>query len=273
MKVYISADMEGISGIVSSKQVISGNDDYERARKMMTKEVNTMVDAFFFRGANEVLVNDSHASMDNILIEEFDERAELICGSPKPLSMMEGIDESFDFCVFLGYHGRAGKKAAVMDHLYSSSSVFEARINGEAVSEAGLNGRLAGYFGVPVALVTGDQNAISCSKEELNDHIGIQVKEAIGRNSAKLMPFAKVVEKIREGVEEFFNKKDELKPTIEKGKINLEIEFNKTTMAEVASLIPGTEFVNGRTLSYQSNDYLEIYRTFRAMLGLASTIH
>lgn len=273
MKIYISADMEGISGIVSGKQVTSGNRDYERARKMMTKEVNTMIDALYFRGANEVLVNDSHGSMDNILIEDFDERAELISGSPKPLSMMEGIDDSFDYCIFLGYHGRAGKEAAVMDHLYSSSSVFEARINGKAVSEAGLNGRLAGYFGIPVAVVTGDQNAISCSKEELNYHIGIQVKEAIGRNSAKLLAFPKVIQKIRDGVEEFFNKKEKLKPTIENGKINLEVEFNKTTMAEMASLIPGTNFVDGRTLSYESDDYLNIYKTFRAMLGLASTIN
>lgn len=272
MKIYISADMEGISGVVSSKQVAPGNKDYERARKMMTEEVNTMVDALYFRGANKVIVNDSHGSMDNILIENFDERAELISGSPKPLSMMEGIDKSFDFCVFLGYHGRAGKKAAVMDHLYSSSSVFEARINGKAVSEAGLNGRLAGYFGVPVAMVTGDQNTILCSKQELHDHIGIQVKEAIGRNSAKLISFPKVVERIKEGVEEFFNKKEELRPTVEKEKINLEVEFNKTTMAEMACLIPGTEFVDGRTLSYKSDDYLEIYKTFRAMLGLASTI-
>lgn len=273
MKFYISADMEGISGIVSNKQVSSGNKDYERARKMMTEEVNTMIDALFFRGANEVLVNDSHGSMDNILIEDFDERAELISGSPKSLSMMEGIDSSFDFCIFLGYHGRAGKEAAVMDHLYSSSSVFEARVNGKAVSEAGLNGRLAGYYDVPVALITGDQNAISCSKEELNYHIGIQVKEAIGRNSAKLLPFPKVVEKIRDGVEIFFNNKNKFKPTVEKGNIELEVEFNKTTMAEVASLIPGTKFVNGRTLIYESEDYLEIYKTFRAMLALASTIN
>lgn len=271
MRVYISADMEGISGIVSDKQVTAGNSDYERARKLMTKEVNTMVDALFFRGANEIVVNDSHSSMDNILIEDFDKRAELISGSPKPLGMMEGIDKTFDFCVFLGYHGRAGKKAAVMDHLYSSSAIFEARINGKAVSEAGLNGRLAGYFGVPVAVVTGDQNAICCSQKELNDHIGIQVKEAIGRNSAKLIPFSKVVKKIRNGVEEFFNKKDTLQPTVEKGEINLEVEFNKTNMAEVAALIPGTETIDGRTLSYKSSDYLEIYKTFRAMLGLALT--
>ena len=273
MKIYISADMEGISGIVSNKQVTPGNNDYERARKLMTDEVNAMVDAFIFRGANEVVVNDSHGSMDNILIEEFDERATLISGSPKPLSMMEGIDNSFDLCVFLGYHGRPGKMSSVMDHTYSSSTVYEVRINGKAMSEAGLNGRLAGYFGVPVAIVTGDQNAISCAKEELNKHIGVQVKEAIGRNSAKLTPFPKIVDKIREGVAKVFEEKNDLKTTVEKDEIKLEVEFNKTTMAEMANLIPGAKLVNGRTISYKSEDYLEIYRTFRAILGLASTIN
>ena len=196
MKIYISADMEGISAIVSEKQVTAGNSEYERARKLMTKEVNAMVDAFIFRGANEVVVNDSHANMDNILIEELDERAYLISGSPKPLSMMEGIDESFDMCVFLGYHGRPGKKASVMDHTYSSDTVYEVRLNDKAMSEAGLNGRLAGYFGVPVAVVTGDQKAISCAENELNYHIGIKVKESIGRHAAKLSSFKKTVKKI-----------------------------------------------------------------------------
>ena len=272
MKIYISADMEGLSGVVSRKQVEPGNSDYERTRKMMTDEVNAMIDAFIFRGANKVVVNDSHANMDNILIEEFDERGHLISGSPKPLSMMEGIDESFDLCVFMGYHGRPGKTAAVMDHTYSSSAIYEVRINGKAMSEAGINGRLAGYYGVPVALVSGDQNTVSCAKEELNKPIGLVVKESIGRRAACLTPFPKIVDKIREKVGKVFAEKDSLQPTREKGEISLEVEFVRTTMAEMAKLIPGTESIDGRTISYKSDDFLELYKTFRAMTALARSI-
>jgi D-amino peptidase len=100
MNIYISADMEGLSGVASDRQVTRGNRDYERARKRMTREVNALINALFLEGVDRVVVNDSHANMENILIEEFDSRAELISGSPKPFSMMEGIDRTFDAVFF-----------------------------------------------------------------------------------------------------------------------------------------------------------------------------
>jgi len=111
------------------------------------------------------------------------------------LSMMQGIDESFDAVFFIGYHARAGVSYSIMDHTYTSR-IMDVKINGRKMSEAGINGRLAGYFGVPVVLVSGDQNAVKCVREELNDPVGIQVKEAIGRNAAILYPMGRV-KKIR----------------------------------------------------------------------------
>ena len=272
MKIYISADMEGLSGVVSQKQVINGNKDYERARSRMTKEVNAVIDALFAEGANEVVVNDSHAGMDNILIEEFDGRATLISGSPKPYSMMEGIDPTYDAVFFVGYHGKPGTVNSVMDHTYSSSTVFEARINGTPLGEAGINGRLAGYYGVPVAFLTGDQNAVMCAEKELHDLTGVVVKEAIGRTSARLFPFPKVVERINNGVKQAVEKIERLKPTIEEGEIKLEVDFNKSSMAEMAMLMPGTERKSGRTVAYSSDDFKEVFRAFRAMISLAGSL-
>ena len=272
MKIYISADMEGLSGVVSQKQVCSGNKDYERARRRMTKEVNAVINALFTEGVDEVVVNDSHSSMDNILIDEFDKRATLISGSPKPFSMMEGINSSFDAVFFVGYHGKPGTDKAIMDHTYSSSTVYQTRINGISLSEAGINGRLAGYYGVPVAFISGDQNAVKCGEEELINPEGVIVKESIGRTTARLFPFEEVVNRINEGVSRSLDKIDLLNPTTEEGQINLEIDFNFTSMAEMAHLMPGTKKISGRTVAYSSDDFKEVFKAFRAMITLAANI-
>ncbi|MDI3547127.1 MAG: D-amino peptidase [Halanaerobiales bacterium] len=271
MKIYISADMEGISGIVSHAQTMVEGRDYERARYLMTREVNAVVEALIQHGATEVVVNDSHNNMDNILIEEFHPGAVLISGSPKPLSMMQGIDESFDAVFFVGYHARPGITQAIIDHTYVYR-VLEAKINGKPMSEAGLNGRLAGYYGVPVALVTGDQKTILCAREELYEPVGVAVKEAIGRNSARIYPFNRVKELLNTGVAEAIKKLKSLQPTVESGSIELEVTFYLAEMAEMTLLIPGVRRKGGRTVCYTSDNYLELFKAFRAMLIITSAI-
>jgi len=272
MKIFISSDMEGISGVVSSRHTEPGNKEYDRMRALMTKEVNAVIEAAFDFGAKEIVVNDSHNNMDNILIEELDSRAVLISGSPKPLSMMEGIDGSFDAVFFVGYHARAGSSNAIMDHTYTSKVLY-AKINGKELSEAGINGRLAGYYDVPVALVTGDQNAVLCAKEELNDPVGVVVKEAVGRYAAKIYPFEIVRERIDEGVREALSKINSFKPTKEEGAVELEVSFFRTVMADMTLLIPGTKRKDPRTVVYIAKDYLEAYKVFRAMLAISPGIN
>ncbi|MGB9839836.1 M55 family metallopeptidase [Thermovenabulum sp.] len=273
MKIFISADMEGISGVVSSSHTEPGNKEYDRMRLLMTKEVNAVIQAAFDFGATEVVVNDSHNNMDNILIEELDKRAVLISGSPKPLSMMEGIDESYKAVFFVGYHARAGTDNAIMDHTYTSKVMY-AKINGREMSEAGLNGRLAGYYGVPVALITGDQNAVLCAKEELHrDIVGVVVKEAVGRYAARVFPFDIVKRKIEEGVKEALLKIDSFKPVKEEGPVELEVSFFRTVMADMTLLIPGTKKKDPRTVIYTAKDYLEAYKVFRAMLAISPGIN
>jgi len=138
MKVYISCDMEGVSGIVDSKQTRMDGEEYKRAQKLMTGEVNAAIEGALAGGATEILVNDSHGLMRNILIEELNPNAQLISGSSKPLSMMQGIDESFDAAFFIGYHAQAGTPYSVLDHTYSSI-VYQVSLNGRPVGETGLN--------------------------------------------------------------------------------------------------------------------------------------
>lgn len=269
MKIFISADMEGISGVVSFSHVEPDTKEYERFRKIMTKEVNAVVEAAYQFGATEVVVNDSHNNMDNILIEELHPKAVLISGSPKPWSMMQGINESFDAVFFVGYHARAGSEEAVMDHTYTGR-IFTAKINGRPMSEAGLNGRLAGTFGIPVALVTGDQNTIRCAKEELNDFVGVIVKEAYGRYSAKLYPFEVVKERLTEGVKQAMKNLKNFKPTIEKEPVELEISFIRSAMTEMISLIPNVIKKDARTIIYKASTYVEAYKVFRLCATLSN---
>ena len=271
MKILISADIDGISGIIAMEQIFPGGRDYERARRLMTKEVNAVIEAVFEYDANEVIVNDSHYNKDNILIEELDPRATLISGSYRPLNMMQGIDNSVDAVFFVGYHARAGTPEAVIDHT-NIFSVINLKINGKLMGEAGINGRVAGYFGVPVAFVSGDQKAIMCAKEELNNPVGVVVKESISRTAAKIYPFPIVKERLTVGVSEAMKNIKLFKPTVEEGPVKLEVSFSISDMAEICLLIPGVSKKDGRTVIYTGKEYMEVFKVYRVMLGLISGI-
>lgn len=157
MRVYISVDMEGITGVVSPTQVRPGEREYERFRRIMTQEANAAIRGALAGGATQVVVNDSHGPMTNLLIEDLHSDARLVSGSPKPHGMMQGIGPGFDAAFFIGYHSRHGTAASVLDHTWSSASIVDAEINGRSVCEGDLNAGLAGGDGVPVALVTGDE--------------------------------------------------------------------------------------------------------------------
>lgn len=159
MRVYISSDIEGVAGVVDWGHSIPGAPEYGRARRLMTAEVNAAAVAAFNAGAETVLVNDSHGPMNNILIEELDERIELVTGRPKALTMVHGVGDGFDLAMFLGYHAKAGTAGGVLEHSYAGMRVFDITLNGRSYGEFGLNAMLAGYRGVPVVLASGASEA------------------------------------------------------------------------------------------------------------------
>ncbi|CAN5230814.1 hypothetical protein BH20ACT24_BH20ACT24_14350 [soil metagenome] len=184
MKVFISIDMEGIAGIAHGQQVSRGSDDYPESRRLMTEEANAAVAGAFEGGASSVVVNDSHGDMYNLLQEPLDARAELTLGSPKvPLSMMQGLGPEFGVALFVGYHAAAGTESAVLDHTYSGRTLHDVRVNGESFSEAELNAAVAGTFGVPVGLVTGDDKICEVASKRLPGVRTVAVKEATARRS------------------------------------------------------------------------------------------
>jgi len=266
MKVYISCDMEGISGVVAGKQTEMNGEEYQRAQKLMTGEVNAAIEGALAGGASEILVNDSHGSMRNILIEDLNPSAQLISGSPKPLSMMQGIDDSFDAAFFVGYHAQAGTAYSTLDHTYSGI-VYQVSLNGCPVGETGLNAALAGYFGVPVVLVTGDKLLVEEATALLGTVEGVAVKESYGRYAARCLVPEAVHELIRQAAQGALSRGG--KPFVVEPPVTLAVDFTSSAHLDMAELIPGSRRTSGRHIEYTHDDLLTVFKVWRAMLTLA----
>lgn len=267
MRIYISADMEGASGVVHADQTEPGAREYDRACALMIGDVNAVVEGAFEGGASYVLVNDSHWNMRNLKIEDLHPRAELISGSPKPYSMVQGLDDSFDMALFVGYHGMAGSTPATIDHTYTESSIYRVAINGMVVGELGINALFAGYFGVPVALVSGDQTICAEARELLGEVTTVQVKEALSRTAARCLPLETSRRRLRDGARAALDTRPmPLRPS---APITMLVEFQKTNQADMAALTPGSERVGARGVQFSHESYLEVYRAYRVMYNLA----
>src|ERR1700690_2714767 len=187
MKILIASDMEGITGVTNWDQVTPGHPEYTRFRKLMTGDVNAAVRGALEAGADEVVVADGHRNGSNILIEELDPRARLNAGSPSPFAMMQGIDQKVEGVFSIGYDARQGSPNAVCDHTWSSTCVANVLINDVIAGEYTLNAALAGYYGVPILFISGDQTACAQAVQQLGELEIAIVKEAAGRYSAECL--------------------------------------------------------------------------------------
>jgi D-amino peptidase len=272
MRVYITVDMEGIAGVVHEDQTDPTDSrhaaEYNRSCRLMTAEANAAVAGARDAGADRVVVNDSHWLMRNLLADELDPAAELVSGGPKRLSMVQGIEEGFDAAMFIGHHARAGTRDAIIDHTYTSR-VYQARINGQPVGELALNAALAGAYRVPVALVSGDQALAAEARDLLGPSVEtVIVKHAVGRFAARSLAPSVARERIRAGAKVSLQRKHPLFTF--PAPIRLEVDFIVSQMADMAELVPGATRIEGRTVSYTSDDYLEVFRAWRAMYNLAA---
>lgn len=273
MKVYISADLEGISGMVSWDQMKEGTPEYEKAVDLMIKEVNAAVAGALKGGASEVIVNDSHGYMKNLPIEGLHPKTRLISGFIKPLSMVEGVEEA-DLAFFIGYHAGVGTKASICDHSYSSSSVFRLRINGVDYSETAINAAVCGYFRVPVGLVTGDRETVKQAKAFLPGVLTVETKIGISRFAASCRHPLEVRQEIEEKAQAALSKfkEGEFQAVCVEAPVDLEVTFTQTGKADVAELLPGTERLDGRTVLFRGKDILEAFRVLQALLLLARSV-
>jgi D-amino peptidase len=269
-KVFISVDMEGIWGVVHGDQVSSSSPEYAAARRWMAEDVNAVVAGLLEAGAGEIVVNDSHGSMRNIVADALNPKVSLITGSPKPLSMMQGIDATFDAVIFVGYHARAGTEAGILDHTISSATIRSIKVNGQELPELGLNAAIAGYFKVPVIMLTGDTTTCGQAKALLGEGlVTAPVKEAIGRVAARLFPLEQVRARLREAAREALGKKASFQPFRIAGPYTVDVDFHNSAQAELPLLLPGVKRTGARSVSLTGTDYIETFKLVRAVIALA----
>jgi len=267
LSVFISADLEGVTGAVTPEQLGPGGFEYGRFREFMTDEVLAAIEGARAAGATRFLVADSHGNGQNLLIERFPDDVEIVRSWPRPLHMMEGIDETFDAAVFIGYHAAATNPEGVRAHTFSSANLAEVRLNGAPVSEGAVNAAIAGHFGVPVIAVSGDDATVQEMVDLLGDVEGAVVKRALGFHSARTLTPAAGQRVIREAVRRGVGRLGDFQPHRLEGPITLEVMFKNYRPAEVLAYLPVVERAGARSIRYIGQDMVEISHFLQFMLN------
>lgn len=273
MKVLISADAEGVTGVTSTTELLFGRPHYEFMRRMMTDDVNAAVDGAFAGGATEVVVNDAHWTMTNVQIERLDPRADLIKGFHKHLCMVEGVQDGVDALFFLGYHARTGDSDGVGNETILGREIVEIRMNGKPVGESEINAAVAGQFGVPVAFASGDDVYERELRETLPDVEFGLTKFALDRWTARCLPPARSQANIREAARRAVERTacGAFQPYVLPAPLEMEVVFSSTAEALMASLVPGSTRRTPRTVAFQADDAVATWKGFLAVLLLGWT--
>jgi D-amino peptidase len=266
LKVYISADMEGVVGVVTGDHLGPAGFEYQKAREWLTEEVNSAINAAKAAGATEIVVSDSHGNGENILMDRLPSDVKLVRSWPRPLMMMQGIDESFDAVLFIGYHASTTNPSGVRAHTMSSGTLTAVRLNGVAVPEAVINAAIAGHFGVPVVMISGDNVIIEEATEHLGDLEGAILKEAYGFHSAITVMPEVAYGIIRDKVTAALGRLEDFQPYRLEGAIEVEVSFKNYLPAELLSYLSIVERVDSHTIRFVGEDMLEVSR-FLAFLG------
>lgn len=259
-KVYISADIEGVNGVVYPHQIEkSGGDSYLLAKKQQYEELNCIIDALLSQDVEKITVNDAHGVMDNIPLTEIDPKVELITGKPKPVSMLFGLDSTYS-CVFLiGYHAMAGSIKGILAHTFSE--IFKSvKLNGKQIGEIELNSIFAGLNNIPVALVSGDDICCQEAKELLGNIITVVTKKAVSTTCAVCKPNEKLFKELNSAAVKAINSPELWSLYKVNAPYEFEIEFKDRKNADLVELLPFVERKSATNISLKSTDYQELYR-------------
>ncbi len=263
--------MEGIGGIVREVETdpTKGGEAYQQSRHLMTQEGNAAIEGCLKGGATEIVIADSHWNFDNLIPEEVHEAATLLRGTPRSLSMVQDLDASYEAALFVGYHAKAGTPRAIMDHTYSGK-LAAVRVNGTEVGETGINAYLAGHYGVPVVLVTGDSAVTSEAKALIPGIHTVAVKEATGSSSAKNLHPKKARETIRAEAAKATKAARQIAPIRANAPVEMVVDFKSTDAADRAEMIPTVRRVGGTRMEFEAKDYVQAFRAFYALVTISS---
>lgn len=276
MKLYLSCDMEGTAGVCSWKQCDpSDRHEYPVYRVHMTREVTAAIEGARERGVTEILVNDSHWSMHNLLFDELqaDGALRVLSGAPKPRSMGQGLDATFDAVFLTGYHAKSGD-AAVLSHTMTDEVVYAVAINGTACSEALVFAGLAGSYGVPVVLITGDSTIVSETLRHMPWAVGVAVKDSIGFSAVNTLTPRAAQAAIRAGARDAIGRVARAKPFRFDSPYELVLETVTVEQADMIELMPGFRRMGSRAVAFTTDNYDMLVRAFivaTRMGGAAST--
>jgi D-amino peptidase len=254
MKIYISIDMEGITGIVHGEQLVPEGKDYNAGRKLYMNDLQAAIDGAFDAGVDEILVNDAHGTMRNIIIEDLDERVKIIAGpaSSKQLVQTDAVDSTFDGAFLLGFHAKAGTADGVMSHTWVGH-IKEIRINGNVLGETGINGALFGFYKVPVLLATGDNALVAEIQDTMPWVRTVAVKEAIGRAAAICLPPKATYKLIRETARESIVNMKDAKPFLIDPPFRFEAQLITHVHAKRAAIAKGITLKDPYTLALEGD--------------------
>jgi len=264
LKVFISVDMEGVTGVVNVDDASRDGKDYDYFRQTMTREANAAIEGALAAGATDIVVRDSHGSALNLLPEMLNRNSRLIRDwSEGPMSMMEGIDETYDAAIYVGYHAKAGTPNGVLDHT-SSGDLTDISINGISMPETGYNALMAGHYGVPVVFVAGDKAVCDQARALLGNVETVAVKEGIGAAALNLHPEV-ARERIRAGVERALNNLGDYKPYKLRAPYTLVLTLKTEQNIYRGALYPGAKRTGDWELTYVGDDIPDIMNAYRGM--------
>ncbi|MFG2603071.1 M55 family metallopeptidase [Streptomyces sp. NPDC048514] len=269
MKILISADMEGATGVTWPADVLPGTPQWERCRSMFTSDVNAAAEGFFDGGADQVLVNEAHWSMRNLLLERLDDRVEMLTGRHKTLSMVEGVQHGdVDGIAFVGYHGGAGMEG-VLAHTYLANQITGVWLDDVRASEGLLNAHVVAEYGVPVVLVTGDDVACEDALGYAPEALKVAVKDHVSRYAAVCRTPARTAADIRSAAKEAAQLAVRHEPA-QAGPFTVAVEFDAEHLAMAATVVPGVARIGERKVAYTSATMFEGIRTFKAVTTIVS---
>ena len=269
-RLFISADMEGVAGVVSKAQYAPGERDFERARKWMTSEVVAACDAALAAGVEEIVVADAHFHADNILMDELPEAVQLVRSWPRELMMSQGVElGSYDGACLLGYHVGSRGTHGVLAHTFSGD-VIELTLNGQVMSETTINAAIAGHFGVPVIMVSGDDAYTEHATQVLGQVETATVKWAYGTYSERTRSLRASCKLIAAKVAAALARLDAFRPYRLEGPLDLQIEISSRFKAEILGFVPGVERLSSHRIGIEVSDivavsrFLNLYLRFNA---------
>ncbi len=266
-KLYISADMEGVAGVVTGEQLGPGGFEYERFREFMTREVLAAIRGARAAGVGEIVISDSHGNGQNLLLDLLPDDVTVVRSWPRPLMMMEGLDSTFMGAVLIGYHAGTTNPDGVRAHTLSSANLADVRLNERSVPEAGLSAAIAGEFGVPVLVVTGDDAAVAEAQALMGRVETVVVKWNYGFHSARTRTPAAAARLIEERVATAVRHRAEFRPWRLEHPVTLDVRFKSYRPSQLLAYLPQVERTDAHSIRFIGRDMLVVSRFLEFLLS------